>query len=93
MEALNNLEEPVKSSEGTGSGEPFAQQMSEDDIAEQKRKIVELSNESILHGFDMAVDILLLHSEANAVKLLAANRPLIEMGLKNLIDSQIQSKE
>jgi len=109
MENLD-LNESVKASEGSGSNSQAVKQndssgsnepvlinngMTAEDIAEQKRKIVELSNESILHGYDMAVDVLMLHGAdmEPAVKLLIDNRPIIVTGLQNTVESRIQAND
>lgn len=83
MENLN-LKEFVKSSEHTGSGELFTGDMNEEQIAEQRKKIVELSNESVLHGFDLAIQLMEAAGQLNAVATLRANRVIIEMGLKQM---------
>lgn len=93
IKTLNNLNEPVKSSESTGSGEPLELNMSENEIIEQRKKIVELSNESILHGYDMAVDLLLLNNEISAVELLRNNRAIIATGLQNTVEGRLDIKQ
>lgn len=82
MEELN-LKETVKSSEHTGSGELFTDAINEEQVAEQRKKIVELSNESVLHGYDMAIQLMEAAGQLNAVVTLRANRVIIEIGLKS----------
>ena len=92
MENLN-LKEEVKSSEGSGSGETqhigFTDNMSADEIAIQRRRIVELSNDSVLHGYDMAIHLMEAVGQLNAVVVLRANRSIIEIGLKNGIPGRL----
>ena len=84
MESLN-LDESVKSSEFTGSNEPFniTPTITEAEVQAEKDKIIQLSNDSIMHGYDLAIEILAGHAQADAVKLLAESRSAIEVGLYN----------
>ena len=77
MENLDKLQETDKGSEATGS------KMSNEDIKAERLKIVELSNDSIMHGYDMAVDILVAAGSAEGAKILIENRTIIEVVLKN----------
>lgn len=105
METLD-LNEPVKSSEFTGSADNSSLGsnnvieikkensdelvLSESSQLEERRKIVELSNESMLHGFDLAVQILAENGNTDAVKLLTEQRALLAIGLKEGIEDRIK---
>jgi len=99
MEKLN-LNESVKSSEYTGSNEPAFEAKPiligagnpEDNtlIADERRKIVELSNDSILHGYDLAIELLQVAEQLDAVKALEEGRAIIEAGLKHSVESRIE---
>ena len=100
-----DLNESVKSSEQTGSSDKDSEQsveyspiligagdinMAQDKIDEERRKIVELSNESVLHGYDLAIELLKKAEETHSVELLSDNRKIIELGLKNTISERIK---
>ena len=91
MKSLD-LNEPVKSSEFTGSIEPASQagEMTASQILDEKRKIVELSNDSVMHGYDIAIQLLASHGNVDAVKLLGENRAIIEVGLQNSVDERLK---
>ncbi|MFA6569963.1 MAG: hypothetical protein WCT77_01865 [Bacteroidota bacterium] len=55
---------------------------------EQKRAIIELSNTSILHGYDLAIDVLVVQGKAEEAKLLQLNRALVKIGLDNSINEK-----
>ena len=82
-----NINEEVKSSEFTGSNEPVVigagkpLSITEEDVLLEKDKIVQLSNDSIMHGYDLAIEIVAGHSNTEAVKVLAESRAAIEVGL------------
>jgi len=76
MLSINIKDETIKSSASqTSSLEQEAEQ--------SKKAIVELSNRSVLHGYDMAIDLLLTQNYVDAAKLLTVNKGLIEIGLNN----------
>ena len=83
MDSLN-LKESDKGSEASGSD------MSPEDIKTERLKIVELSNESVLHGYDMAAQILTASGNIEGIKTLTENRPIIELGLKNGVEQRIE---
>ena len=111
MDTIDNLKEPVKSSEQSGSGdkaitdgisewEPILKDESEpvlievgdfkkEDIDAERRKVIELSNESVLHGYDMAIELLETAEQHHAAKILGESRTIIELGLKNSINERI----
>ena len=87
-----NLDETVKSSEYTGSNEPFnsdsdsgntfiPQVITEEQVLDEKDKIVQLSNDSILQGYDLAIEILTSHGNTEGVKTLTESRSAIEGAL------------
>ena len=76
MDSLN-LKESDKGSEASGSD------MSPEDIKKERLKIIELSNESVLHGYDMATQILTAAGNKEGLLTLIENRTIIELGLKN----------
>ena len=78
MERLYNIEEMPKASVS-----PSRSIEDSKEVVEQKRAIVELSNTSILHGYDMAVELLEVHGNTEAVEILKVNRGIIEVGLKD----------
>ncbi len=51
---------------------------------ETHQEIIALSNRSVLHGYDMAIELLGLAQEESAVKSLMESRSIIESGLKNI---------
>ena len=75
MNTIDNSKEPLKSS-ASPSG-------SLDEEVNQKKAILELSNSSILHGYDMAIDLLMIHNQGDAAEILKLNRIIIEIGLKS----------
>jgi hypothetical protein len=87
-----DLDESVKSSEFTGSKEPDISGLSEapmEIITEEwfrfeKDKIIQLSYDSIMHGYDLAIDILAGYSQSDAVKLLTEGRSALEVWLHNI---------
>lgn len=91
-DSLNlDLEESIKSSEGSGSG---AQGNTISVQAVQgKREVIEFSNRSIMHGYDMALELLMLHKEEQAVKILSENRAFIEFQLTSTIDERVKMAE
>ena len=93
MENLD-LNESVKSSEYTGSGEPYKVSIpditTESEVNDEKEKIIKLSNDSILHGYDMAIEIVAGHGNTEAVRVLAESRSAIEVGLHNGIKERIK---
>ena len=86
MESLN-LDESVKSSEYTGSNEPSniggetPIVVTEEQVMAERDKIIQLSNDSILHGYDLAIEIVAGHGNTEAVRVLAESRSAIEVGL------------
>jgi hypothetical protein len=76
MDSLH-LKESDKGSEASGSD------MSSEDIKKERLKIIELSNESVLHGYDMAAEILTVSGNTEGLTTLMDNRAIIELGLKN----------
>lgn len=70
------------------SASPSESKSSNDEM-EQKRQIVELSNSSILHGYDLAINLLVTQGMKDAVDLLATNRAIIEISLKNGITERL----
>ena len=64
--------------------------MKQEEIDAERRKVIELSNESVLHGYDMAMELLVTAGQVEAVKLLGESREIIDLGLKNSIDERIQ---
>lgn len=89
MDNLNlDLDESVKSSEYTSSNEPYdvgsgntSQVITEEQVQAEKDKIVQLSNDSILHGYDLAIEIVAGHGLTDAVKVLVESRSAMEVGL------------
>lgn len=55
------------------------------EVIAQKNAIVELSNQSVLRGYDMAIDLLLMAGHEDAAKALLTHRDLMEIGLKNTV--------
>lgn len=98
---------PVKSSENSGSENKndigksiligagnFDIEKSDETITLEKHKeIIELNNKSVLHGYDMAIELLGLAKEENAVKLLIESKSVIEDGLKNMTNKVTESSE
>ncbi len=109
MEQDLNLEAPVKSSEDSGSGDKKGteeltiavmgagdfniNETDDEKILQQKKDIIELSNKSVLHGFDMAVELLGIAGEETAVKSLIESRSIIEVGLTNGIEDRAKEVE
>jgi hypothetical protein len=114
MDTIDNLKEPVKSSEQSGSGDKNDKEITDaitewepilkdynkpvligvgdfkqEDIDAERRKVVELSNESVLHGYDMAIELLETAEQHHAAKILGESREIIELGLKNSINERI----
>lgn len=103
---LKNLElnEPVKSSEFTGSNDPIVigsgkpdvvisisdTTLNKDEVEVERRKVIELSNESILHGYDLAMQLLAKYGMVDAVEALGKHRADIEVGLHNGISERIE---
>ena len=104
-----DLEAPVKSSEDSGSGnkkgteeltiavmgagEFNINETDEEKIFQQKKDIIELSNKRVLHGFDMAVELLGIAGEETAIKSLIESRSVIESGLKNGVEDRAKEIE
>lgn len=80
-----DLEESTKSSEGSGSGE---QNLVEGQQTATKREIIKFSNESIMHGYGMAVELLVLHKQDEAVKILLENEAFIRFQLETSLESR-----
>lgn len=78
---LSNNEMPKASASPTGSNEDSPE------VLAQKKAIIELSNASVLRGYDMAIDMLTLSGQDAAAQDLIRNRPMIQMGLDNLTNS------
>lgn len=94
-----DLNAPVKSSESSGSGEQDKIKDIElneyklatpEEIEANRRKVIELSNESILHGYDMAIELVELSGSAEAASLLKENREIIAKGLGLGIEDRIK---
>jgi hypothetical protein len=83
--SLDNLNEPIKSSEYTGSNEPsksvIPEVLTEEQVHAERDKIIQLSNDSIMHGYDLAIEIVAGHGNSEAVRVLAESRSAIEVGL------------
>jgi hypothetical protein len=116
MDTIDNLKEPVKSSEQSGSGDKNGTEITDaitewepilkdtesvligvgdfkqEDIDAERRKVVELSNESVLHGYDMAIELLETAEQHHAAKILGESREIIELGLKNSINERIHKE-
>ena len=84
MNELNNLKESDKGSEATGSN------MNAAAIKAERLKIIELSNESVLHGYDMAAQVLTASGNMEGLNTLMEQRPIIELGLKNGVEQRIE---
>lgn len=99
---------PVKSSENSGSGNKnnigdsksivaagnFTVEKGDETVTlETHREIIELSNRSVLHGYDMAIELLGIAQEESAVKSLIESRSIIEGGLKNIGDEKIKGSK
>jgi hypothetical protein len=109
MKQKLDWEAPVKSSEDSGSGDKKGteeltiavmgagnfniNETDEERILKQKTDIIELSNKSVLHGFDMAVELLGIAGEEAAVKSLIESRSIIEIGLKNGTEDRAKDNE
>lgn len=78
---LNNNEIPKASASPTSSND------TDIEVAVQKRAIVELSNASVLQGYDMAIDMLALSGQHDAVNELIKNRAIIQLGLDNIVNT------
>jgi hypothetical protein len=78
---LKNNEMPKASASPTGSNEDSPE------VIAQKRAIIELSNASVLRGYDMAIEMLTLNGMEQAVKVLITNRPMIQLGLENIANT------
>lgn len=99
-----DLKAPIKSSEDSGSSDKKGTEelkmavmgagnfnLNETDdvkILQQRKDIIELSNRSVLHGYDMAIELLTIAGEENAIKSLMESRPIIETGLTNGIENR-----
>ncbi len=97
---------PVKSSENSGSDNKdsiapvligagnFKIKKGEETVTlETHKEIIELSNKSVLHGYDMAIELLGIAQEESAVKSLIESRSIIESGLKNIRDKKVKGSE
>ena len=79
----NELNEmPKASAAPTGSGD------SNENVAANKKAIFEMSNASVLKGYDMALDILQMHGNTEGIEQLAKFRPMIKLGLDNIMNEQ-----
>ncbi len=58
-----------------------------------KKELVELCNKSVLHGYDLAVELLSTTNNMDAVKVLLLHRTFIEMGLENSISEIISASQ
>lgn len=94
---------PVQSSENSGSTNKNEMQPTLTDAGnfdtkkpdetitlEKHQEIIKLSNSSVLHGYDMAIELLGIAQEENAVKLLIKSRSVIEGGLKNIKEEKVK---
>ncbi len=75
---LTNNEMPKASASPSGSEDS-------PEVIVQKNAIVDLSNQSILRGYDMAIDMLTIAGHEEAAKALLTYRDLMEIGLKNTV--------
>ena len=64
--------------------------LSPEEIKKERAKIIELSNESVLHGYDMATQILTAAGNKEGLLTLIENRTIIELGLKNGVEQRIE---
>ena len=94
-----DLNAPVKSSESSGSGGQDKindielneyNLVTPEDVEANRRKVIELSNDSILHGYDMALELVELSGSAEAASLLRENRKIIAKGLGLGIEERIK---
>lgn len=76
---LSNNEMPKASASPSGSSDDSSE------VIAQKNAIVELSNQSILRGYDVAVDILILAGYDEAARALLTHRDLMAIGLQNMV--------
>lgn len=75
---LTNNEMPKASASPTGSSEL------DPEVIAQRKAVIELSNASVLRGYDMAIDLLTLSGQHQAAQDLISNRGMIELGLENI---------
>lgn len=78
---LSSNEMPKASASPTGSNEDSPE------VIAQKKAIIELSNTSVLRGYDMAIDMLTLSGQNEAANDLIKNRPMIQLGLDNITNN------
>jgi len=78
---LTNNEMPKASASPSGSSEL------DPEVIAQKKAIIELSNTSVLRGYDMAIEMLTLNGMEDAMKVLITNRPMIQLGLDNIANT------
>lgn len=76
---LSSNEIPKSSASPSGSNEDNSE------VITQKNAILELSNQSILRGYDMAIDLLIMAGHEDAAKALLTHRDLMEIGLNNTV--------
>lgn len=90
MDTIDNLEEPVKSSEDTGSAvrKESNSEINPDAIA-SKRELLEFSNASIMHGYQLAIDLLAMNNQKAAADLLVDNYAIIKFNLKQSVEERL----
>jgi hypothetical protein len=73
-------EMPKASASPSGSSEDSPE------VIAQKNAIIDLSNTSVLRGYDMAIELLTISGQNLAAQELMTNRGLIELGLNNIVN-------
>jgi hypothetical protein len=75
---LTSNEMPKASASPSGSNEESPE------VIAQKKAIIELSNASVMRGYDMAIELLTVRGHNLAAQELMTNRNLIALGLENI---------
>ena len=70
------------------SASPSGSTGDSDEVIAQKRAIIEMSNTSVLKGYDMAMDILTMNGMTAAVDALIKYRGMVELGLQKSLEGR-----
>ena len=84
---LDINEVPKASASLSGSSEDSPE------VIAQKKAIIELSNTSVMKGYDLAIDVLVMKGMLEASNELIKSRGMIELGLQNSITGRYLHNE
>lgn len=96
MDTIDNKYEAVKSSEDTGSAvnsNTIGSTNNNSDSIASQRELLEFSNASIMHGYQLAIDLLAMNGQKAAADMLVENYAIIKFNLKQSIEQRLIGEE